>query len=136
MDIERFRIDTDSVNVPVAQKTFPFMAAKRGEPFLRGPIPLPWLERAIAARGSSLPVGLCLWFMRGVAPGTPDIKVSRAVRKRLGVSPDQLRRGLLGLEAAGLLEFVNRGRGRCPVVRILPVTAPAPKPRKGEEPNG
>ena len=119
MDIEQFRINT-----PPATKhqTHPRACARPGrsqQPFLRGPVPLWWLARAATARGSEVTVGLCLWFMRGVVPGKLDIKVTAAVRKRLGLSADQMRRGLLGLELAGLVEYASRGRGRCPVVRIV-----------------
>ena len=124
MDVEQFRIRTLLAVEPPPRPTGRVGRGRCQEPFLRGPIPISWLTRAFAARGSVVAAGLCLWFMRGVAPTQPDIKVTKAVRKRLGLSSDQMRRGLAGLEVAGLVEFVSRGRGRCPIVRILiPSTA-------------
>ena len=136
MDIEQFRVNTPpAIKLPTHSTT----SARRGrsqQPFLRGPVPLWWLARAAAARGSEVTVGLSLWFMRGVAPGKPDIKVTAAVRKRLGLSADQMRRGLLGLELAGLVEYASRGRGRCPVVRIVDgVSATDGRPTGGQVDN-
>jgi hypothetical protein len=126
MDFEQLRINTPQHVEPVLCPPVHRRQGKSREPFLCGPIPLSWLSQAIAARGSAVAVGLSLWFMRGVAPASLDIKVTRAVRRRLGLSPDQMQRGLLGLESAGLIEFASRGRGRCPVVRIV---VPRPEAR-------
>jgi hypothetical protein len=91
----------------------------RAEPFLRGPIPLEWLARAAAMRKPALPAGLCLWFVRGVSKKTGPLRVSAAVRKKVGLSAGQMLRGLRALEAGGLVRFVKEGRGRCPVVEIV-----------------
>lgn len=88
------------------------------QPFLRGPIPLAWLATAHRAGGSALAVGLSLWFVRGVSGGPGPVKVGRSVRRRFELSPDQTGYGLRALEAAGLVGYVKRGRGRCPVVEI------------------
>ncbi len=89
------------------------------EPFLRGPIPLSWLAKAAQLRKPALPAGLGLWFVRGVSQRTGPIRVSAAVRKKVGLSAGQMLRGLRALEGAGLVEFVKEGRGRCPVVGIV-----------------
>ena len=89
------------------------------QPFLRGPIPMEWLARAHAAGGSAVAVGLALWFVRGVCGKAGPVKLTSAVRRRLGLTPDQARRGIPALEDAGLVAIVKGGRGRCPVVEIL-----------------
>lgn len=96
------------------------------EPFLRGPIPLWWLTKATSCGGAALAAGLCLWFMRGVTKSNDPIKASRSVRRKLGLSADQMRRGLRALKEAGLVEFVTGGRGRCAVVSIS-----CPEPPEG-----
>ncbi len=88
------------------------------EPFLKGPIPLAWLARAHEAGGAALAVGLVLWFVRGVSGKAGPVRIGASVRKRLGVSPDQGRRGLQLLEGAGLVYRVKGGRGRCAVVEL------------------
>jgi predicted ArsR family transcriptional regulator len=69
---------------------------------------------------------LSLWFVRGVVGKPGPVKVRSAVRTRFGLSPDQTRGGLRALEAAGLVDFVKGGRGRCAVVEIVD------KPEGGE----
>jgi hypothetical protein len=91
----------------------------RTEPFLRGPIPLAWLANATQLRKPALPAGLALWFFRGVSKRTGPMRVSAAVRKKVGLSAGQMLRGLRALEGAGLVRFVKEGRGRCPVVEIV-----------------
>jgi hypothetical protein len=70
-------------------------------------------------RKPALPAGLCLWFVRGVSKKTGPLRVSAAVRKKVGLSAGQMLRGLRALEAGGLVRFVKEGRGRCPVVEIV-----------------
>jgi len=94
------------------------------EPFLRGPIPLEWLARAHAAGGSALAVGLALWFVRGVSGKPGPAKVSSSVRRRFELSRDQTGYGLRALEAAGLVNYVKKGRGRCAVVEIVGARPP------------
>jgi hypothetical protein len=89
------------------------------EPFLRGPIPLAWLARAHEAGGSALAVGLALWFVRGVSGKAGPVKVGSSVRRRFNLSRDQTGYGLRALEAARLVGYVKKGRGRCAVVEIL-----------------
>lgn len=88
-------------------------------PFLRGPIPVEWLARAHEAGGSALAVGLSLWFVRGVSGATGPVKMRSATRARFRLTPDQTRGGLRALEAAGLVDYVKGGRGRCAVVAIV-----------------
>jgi len=46
-------------------------------------------------------------------------KVDSSVRRRFGLSRDQTGYGLRALEAARLVAYVKKGRGRCAVVEIL-----------------
>lgn len=92
---------------------------RRTEPFLRGPIPMAWLARAAGLSKPALPAGLGLWFMRGVSKTSGPIRVSSAVRRKIGLSARQMLRGLHALEKGGLVQIVRGGRGRCPVVQVL-----------------
>ena len=120
-DLEAFRAQTPEELPPVptpgrVKKRRPAMAS---QPFLRGPIPLAWLARAHEAGGSALAVGLALWFVRGVSGQRGPVKVGSSVRRRFNLSRDQTGYGLRALEAARLVDYVKRGRGRCAVVEIL-----------------
>jgi hypothetical protein len=47
------------------------------------------------------------------------VKVDSSVRRRFELSRDQTGYGLRALEAAGLAQYVKKGRGRCAVVEIV-----------------
>jgi hypothetical protein len=119
-DLEAFRAQSPDELPPVPP---PARTKKKRphstEPFLRGPVPLAWLARAHAAGGSALAVGLSLWFVRGVSGKRGPVKVDSSVRRRFNLSRDQTGYGLRALEAAGLTDYVKKGRGRCAVVEIV-----------------
>ncbi len=75
-----------------------------GEAFLKGPIPWPWLNRALALPGKALHVAVLLWKEAGC-------RRSRTVRFRLagtveyGFHPDTAKRGLRVLAKAGLVSI-------------------------------
>jgi hypothetical protein len=111
---------TSPHDLPVAPKPYqPNRLRSQTEPFLRGPIPLTWLSLAADLRKPALSAGIALWFIRGVSKKTGAIRVTAAVRKKMGLSGNQMLRGLRALELAGLVRFVKEGRGRCPVVEII-----------------
>jgi hypothetical protein len=119
-DIEAFRVrsplELSPAPLPSRPKT---RRAVSDRPFLRGPIPLAWLASAHVAGGSALAVGLALWFVRGVSGKAGPVKVGSSMRRRFSLSPDQTGYGLRLLEAAGLVRYVKKGRGRCAVVEIV-----------------
>ena len=119
-DLEDFRARTPAELPPPPAPGRPKTKRPHGtEPFLRGPIPLAWLARAHAAGGSALAVGLALWFVRGVSEKRGPVKVDSSVRRRFELSRDQTGYGLRALEAAGLAQYVKKGRGHCAVVEIV-----------------
>ena len=93
--------------------------SRRTDPFLRGPVPMEWLSSANALCKSALPVGLALWFLRGVMGKQCPVKFTSAARRSMRLTREQSRRGIPALEAAGLLRVVKGGRGRCTVVEII-----------------
>jgi hypothetical protein len=102
------------------------------EPFLRGPVPVPWLAKAHALPKAAMGVALALWFQKGVRGHGGPVKVTSAVRRRMGLSNDQARRGIQALTAAGLLRVCEGGRGRCAVVQIVASQASKPAPDNGD----
>lgn len=84
-----------------------------------------WLAAAQGLCKSAMGIAIALWFVRGVSGKTGSLKVTRAVKRHMGLTDDQSQRGIRALEAAGLLRVCKGGRGRCPVVEILSRTAPA-----------
>jgi hypothetical protein len=88
-----------------------------GEAFLKGPVPWPWLRRALTLPGKALHVAVLLWMEAGC-------RRSRTVRFRLagtaalGIHPDTAKRGLRALAAAGLVSIRHRP-GRALDVTLL-----------------
>jgi hypothetical protein len=96
---------------------------RKGERFLKGPVPWPWLQWAARLPGKALHVGVALWQLAGMA-NTTTVKLSLSwLETELGAQRDAGRRALGALEGAGLVEVV-RHPGRCPVVTILPADDP------------
>jgi hypothetical protein len=87
--------------------------------FIKGPIPLAWLQRAAAIPGKALHVALGLWLVSGLCR-SKVFPFKRSVAAGLSVSPDATYDALTNLERAGLISVV-RHRGRSPVVAILDV---------------
>jgi hypothetical protein len=96
---------------------------KRGERFLKGPVPLPWLEVAARLPGKSLHVGIALWYAAGLARSSA-IPLSNIAVGAFGLDRNAKYRALAWLEGAGLVT-VERKFGRAPVVTILPVVPPS-----------
>jgi hypothetical protein len=89
---------------------------RRGEYFLRGPIPLQWLERAGQCPSKALHVGIVLWFHAGLT-GKREIPLGRKELTRFGVTRDSASRALAPMELAGLITVV-RLPGRKRIVTI------------------
>jgi hypothetical protein len=104
------RLSPASVAARTAQQ------ATRGKQFVRGPIPMAWLEIATKVPGKAMNVALLLWFRRGFNPAsTEPITVTPTLLARFGLSPKAGAAAVRRLMKAGLItaEF---GRGRCPRV--------------------
>ena len=134
-DIEAFRywppnggqiVPDDCRNeLPVAQtgKGQSKTAARQLEPFLRGPIPLAWLQRAANSRSSSpLKVGLVLYHLAGLKKSQQGIVITVKRCEPWGLQRKAVKCGLDELEKAGLVQ-VDRSIGSAPRVDILPLQA-------------
>jgi hypothetical protein len=115
LDLDRFRLRPAAK--PKATKKRRPPRHKGNEWFLKGPIPGAWLTLAARLPGRALHVALALWYLAGLKK-TREVKPTGNTWERFGVSPDAAYRGLRALEAAGLV-WVDRRRGRCPLVKIL-----------------
>jgi len=79
-----------------------------------------WLERANALGKATLATGIAIWFKHGVQQGkSASIRIDDSLRRSMGLSRDQARRGVYALEAAGLVKVHRGGRGRCAEVTIV-----------------
>ena len=94
---------------------------KRGETFLKGPVPLGWLAQAACLPGKALHVGVFLWFLAGLK-NTCVVLLANGRLSGFGVNRSAKYRALNSLEAAGLVS-VQRRRGRSPRVTLLEAPA-------------
>jgi hypothetical protein len=93
-----------------------------GEGFLKGPIPWPWLCIAARLRGKALVTAIVIWHLAGLRRKlTVQWEPHKAESFRLGRHAAY--RGLTALERVGLVA-VERHRGRCPIITILPHPRP------------
>jgi hypothetical protein len=77
---------------------------RQGEKFLKGPIPWPWLRRALALPGKALHVALLLWKEAGCCRKR-TVRFRLAGTAALGIHPDTAKRGLRALATAGLVSI-------------------------------
>lgn len=91
--------------------------AKRSDGFIKGPIPLAWIERASLLPGKSLHVGLVLWYLSGLKK-TLTFSLGSKQLLAFGVGRDAKAEALSRLSTAGLIA-VTQASGRAPVVTIL-----------------
>ena len=101
------------------------------EPFIKGPIPLMWLICALSLPGSSINVGLALWYWSGILKKR-TFKLTSQMCQPFGIickngefirfamtRPTKLR-ALRNLENAGLIK-VNWSGQKAPEVTILDI---------------
>lgn len=97
---------------------------KKGEHFLRGPIPMEWVYLASTASGNGcgFNVAMALWYLSGLNHQSSTVKLSGKVLRKMGIQRHAGYRGLNALESAGLVS-VERHPGRSPVVTLLNTVA-------------
>ena len=86
--------------------------------FLKGPIPLTWLESVVRLPGKALNVALAIRWHHDMAKGQA-VKISKKAMELFGFSADACQDALYRLESAGLIE-VTRSPGQKPLIRLKP----------------
>jgi hypothetical protein len=86
--------------------------------FIRGPIPLAWLDGVLSLPGRvPLLVALALVYQSGLE-GSATVRFTHKLMNRFGVAPRSASRALEQLQAAGLVR-VHRPPGSCREIEIL-----------------
>ena len=94
---------------------------KRQEKFVKGPVPMWWLEKAHALGGAALFLGLILFHKDGLprfASGAGH-KLSNAYCEACGISVQAKRRAIKALSEAGLINIVSATNHASPVVELV-----------------
>lgn len=126
VDLDRLRLRSRPLRPPRLGLPRPV----NGQRFLKGPIPLPWLEAAALLPGKSLHVAVALWYLGGLQK-CRVIALSNIVGARFGLDRNSKYRGLAALEDAGLITIVRK-LGRAPLVTLNDFE-PARPTEQGEE---
>ena len=121
-DIQKFRLDLSGALVPSAGARRLVPHHRKGERFLKGPIPWAWLAAAGRASGQGLHVALVLWLESGMKRSA-TVPLAHARLAELGVTRFAAARGLKALETAGLVS-VERRPGCSPRVTISAMPVP------------
>ncbi len=86
--------------------------------FIRGPIPLAWLDGVLRLPGRvPLVVALALVYQSGLE-GSATVRFTHKLMNRFGIAPRSASRALELLQAAGLVR-IHRAPGCCREVEIL-----------------
>lgn len=117
LDLNRFRVPATPAT-PTQSKRLP--RHRKGEWFLKGPIPGEWLHLAAKLGGKALHVALAAWH-EGELKKSRAVRLSRGKLLLFGVKPAAARRGLEALKEAGLI-VVEQRRGCSPLVTIVEET--------------
>lgn len=89
---------------------------KKGEKFLKGPIPLNWLLKAASISGGAFKVAIVIWFLVGVS-NKRTISLPNGLLDKFGVSKRTKYRCLKAMERAGLIS-ISQGKGSSPVIEV------------------
>jgi len=90
---------------------------KKGEKFVKGPIPWDWITVAGQLPGKAAQIALALWFAAGVHKArTFPVPMNRI--RELGVTRQAAYRCLQAMEDAGLISL-ERGKGKRAMVTLL-----------------
>ena len=92
-------------------------AASKGAGFIKGPLPLPWMQCAAQLPGKTLQVALALWYLAGLQK-TRTVRLATKSLSLMGVSRDAKYDGLARLAQEGLVS-VEQKPGHAPVVTLL-----------------
>lgn len=87
-------------------------------PFVKGPIPLAWLNEVLRMGGRTpLALALALFYQQGLEKSGP-IRITSKLRNRFYLESRAVGRTLPKFEEAGLVR-VERPPGRCVVVQLI-----------------
>ena len=89
-------------------------------PFLRGPIPLDWLQKAMKLGGTAISVGIILWYYRGLKKLLVFKIGIQDIANLIGRSWLTAKRGLKALEKEELIT-IQRHKGRKHLIEIREV---------------
>ena len=126
IDLDQYRLEvsnTAKTAIPDRTAGKAYSAPRQKYPFLKGPIPRWWLERAATLPGKAFTIGVVLWYRMGITKKN-KVRPSWKLWAKFSIGRHAAYRGLKQLESAELI-CVERCIGKNPVVTVI--TEPAPE---------
>jgi hypothetical protein len=121
-DLEAFRWTGTVLAASTAERpeTLKLPRPAKGAPYIGGPVPLTWVERAVVLPGKAWHVASALWFV-GIRSRNKSatVRLTTKTLRRFGLNRHTVYRALASLEGAGLVR-VERQIGCRLSVTILP----------------
>lgn len=108
INVEQVRLKTELLGLPLHM---------RGQRFLKGPIPVPWISRASELPGKALQVATALWYVAGLTKSRV-VRLAPSLLEEFGVKRSAWHRALRLLESAELVSVERRGYRRA-VITLL-----------------
>lgn len=94
----------------------------QGGRFVKGPIPLNWLQVASRCGRRGVELGLLLWYAAGWQRTNP-VKLTKVIRMEFNIGDKTTKRILVQMQDEGIVD-VEFHRGRSPLVTLRSVNAP------------
>ena len=105
------------VDTPTMDRLRRAKRERRWGSFLKGPVPLERIARAVSISGRALALLLAIHFQVDVS-GQQWVRLTEGLLSKVGLTRDDKKRWLTRLAEAGLIDINNRGRGRATQVRL------------------
>ena len=116
MEFERYKLqESDRANLSILRHRRAIRRLK--VPFVRGPIPLDWLQKAMKLGGAAISVGVILWYFKGLKKLSIFKIGIQDIANLIGRSWLTAKRGLIALEKERLIA-IQRHNGRKHLVEI------------------
>lgn len=91
--------------------------SSKGGGFIKGPLPLSWMQTAMQLPGKTLHLALAIWYLAGLNRRTDNLMLSPKIVRSFGVSRDAQYDALRRLEEIGLIRVI-RQPGQAPRVTL------------------
>ncbi len=89
--------------------------------FIKGPLPLDWMQKAARLPGKALQVALALWYLAGLNK-SHTVRLASKPLEAMGVARDAKYDALSRLAAAGLIA-IEQKPGQAPIVTLKDIAA-------------
>ena len=110
-------MEIPTIKLHYDKKSGDMIEVQKTEAFLKGPIPISWLNRAARLPGKSINVALAIFWMVGMCK-TYQITLSKIALKNFHISADAALDALRRMEEAGLIKL-QKSPGKRHLIKVI-----------------